>query len=212
MEIYKALFRRWGPQYWWPAEDPLEMMIGAILTQNTSWKNVEKAITNLKCHNALDIHVLDRVRVDELASWLKPAGYFNMKAARVKSFICYLKESWGADVTAFLAQETSVLRSSLLGVKGIGPETADSIILYAAHRPVFVVDAYTRRVMERHGWALPDLSYDALAALFNQTLPAHTELYNEYHALIVKLGKEHCKSRPQCDRCPLEPYLPIPRN
>lgn len=208
-EIFTALHDRFGPQGWWPAETAGEMIIGAILVQNTAWTNVEKAIASLRAADALHWPALHRMTAPRLAALIRPAGYFNVKAARLKSFAAFLDETHGGSVEALLARPAAELRALLLGVKGVGPETADSIVLYAAHQPVFVVDAYTRRILRRHRWAREDASYDDLAALFTRRLPADARLFNEYHALLVRLAKEHCTARvPACAECPLRAWLP----
>ena len=208
-DIFTALHDRFGPQGWWPAETASEMIIGAILVQNTAWINVEKAIANLRAADALHWPELHRMTTPRLAALIRPAGYFNVKAARLKSFAAFLHETHAGSVERLLALPASELRARLLAVHGIGPETADSIVLYAAHQPAFVVDAYTRRVMRRHGWAGADISYDDLAALFTRRLPADARLFNEYHALLVRLAKEHCTARdPACAECPLRAWLP----
>ena len=203
-DIFTALHDRFGPQGWWPAETASEMIIGAILVQNTAWINVEKAIANLREADALRWPELHRMPTPRLAMLIRPAGYFNVKAARLKSFAAFLHETHAGSVERLLALPAAELRARLLAVHGIGPETADSIVLYAAHQPVFVVDAYTRRVMRRHGWAGADIAYDDLAALFTRRLPADARLFNEYHALLVCVGNRFCKKqRPDCDACPL---------
>lgn len=210
-QAYDALHARWGAQHWWPAQTRLEMMIGAILTQNTAWKNVEKAIANLRGHAALNIEVLDQASREQIAEWIRPAGYFNQKAGYIKSMAGTLCDRFGGSLDALFALGTEELRSELLSWKGVGPETADSILLYAGNRPVFVVDAYTRRFLMRHGWCDEKTPYGAIAKLFTDRLPADAQLFNEYHALIVRLGKEHCNTRPKCDGCPLafDPHLPM---
>jgi len=212
--VYRALFKAWGPQYWWPAETRIEMMIGAILTQNTAWTNVEKALTNLKNAGVLTISALHAAPLDQLAAWIRPAGYFNVKAKRIKHFIAWLVDHHGGDIDRVFRGETKTVRAELLAIHGIGKETADSMLLYAGHHPVFVVDAYTRRFLVRHHWIDPKASYDEIAALFEQHLNANTgekvSLYNEFHALIVALAKRHCRTRPDCAKCPLKRWLPKP--
>lgn len=205
--VYDALFDRWGPQHWWPARTRLEMMLGAILTQNTAWTNVEKAIANLRANDALNFSTLESVPEKALAKWVRPAGYFNQKASYIKGMIAAIRERFDGSLDKLFALETQALRKELLSWKGIGAETADSILLYAARRPVFVVDAYTKRFLSRHGICEKKASYDSVAKLFTDNLPEDVQLYNEYHALIVKLGKEHCNTKPRCEGCPLEPFL-----
>ena len=205
-QAYDALFARWGEQHWWPAQSPLEMMLGAILTQNTAWTNVEKAIANLREHDALNFHALERVSLEQLAEWIRPAGYFNQKADYIKNMIETLRERFGGSLSRLFALDTPALRNELLSWKGIGPETADSILLYAAKRPAFVIDTYTKRFLSRHGRCDPNASYNSVAKLFTDTLPEDVQQFNEYHALIVQLGKEHCKAQPECNGCPLEKF------
>lgn len=202
-EACEALYSHWGAQHWWPAQTRLEMMIGAILTQNTAWTNVEKAIENLRHNDLLELPTLLAVSTDELAALIRPAGYFNQKSRYIKTMAELIDLHFGGSLDRLLSLDTGALRKELLSWKGVGPETADSILLYAAKRPVFVVDAYTRRFMERHGWCNPGDSYGHIASLFTSALPSDVELFNEYHALIVKLGKECCRPKPQCACCPL---------
>lgn len=206
-QSFDALFARWGEQHWWPAQSPFEIMLGAILTQNTAWTHVEKAIENLRQYNALEFRVLNDVSQEKVAEWIRPAGYFNQKAGYIKGMAEHIHQRFDGSLDRLFALDTPALRSELLSWKGIGPETADSILLYAAKRPVFVVDAYTRRVCIRHGWINEKASYDSVAKLFTDNLPVDTALYNEYHALIVRLCKEPCTTRPRCAGCPLESFL-----
>jgi len=203
-EIYQLLFERFGPQHWWPGETKFEIITGAILTQNTSWANVEKAIANLKSADSLTPEKLYQFDVPQLAELIRPAGYFNIKAKRLKNFVTWLFENYEGKLTNLESLDTDQLRSELLAVKGIGPETADSILLYALNRPVFVVDAYTARIAFRHGLIEPNADYEQLRGLFQSNLPQDTQLFNEYHALLVKVGKEFCKPKAQCSSCPLE--------
>ncbi len=205
---YDALFARWGPQNWWPARTRLEMMIGAILTQNTAWSNVEKAISTLRRNGALDFDTLEKVSEERLAEWIRSAGYFNQKAGYIKAMVAAIRQNFDGSLNPLFALDTPALRQELLSWKGIGPETADSILLYAAKRPVFVVDAYTKRFLARHGWCEKKGPYDSVAKLFTDNLPEDVQLFNEYHALIVRLGKEHCNTQPKCKGCPLECFLP----
>ncbi len=203
--IYDSLYKRYGPQGWWPSESKLECALGAILTQNTAWKNVEKAIENLKREGFISIEKIDRASHGELARLLRPSGYFNQKAAKLKNFARFVMEGYGGDLDAMLEEDASALREKLLNVKGIGPETADSIVLYAAGKPLFVVDAYTVRVLRRHQLIPEQTSYDEVQELLTQSLPPEPELYNEFHALFVRVGKERCKKKaPLCSGCPLE--------
>ena len=201
--VYERLFARNGPQHWWPAESPLEMAIGAILTQSTAWANVAKAIANLRAAAALSVPALQALPEVDLAEIIRPSGYFRAKARKVKAFIATLVAEYGGDLGNLLALPTPVLRERLLAVHGVGPETADSIALYAGGHPVFVVDAYTRRIFSRLGLVDEKVSYEGLQALFSAHLPADARLCNEYHALIVRHGKEVCRKRPLCGECVL---------
>ena len=201
--MYDRMHGHFGPQGWWPAETPLEMIVGAVLTQNTNWGNVEKALANLKERDLLTLDRLHRLPPETLADAIRPAGYYNIKAGRLKNLIRYVMEEHEGSLSRMLDEDRRTLREGLLGVKGIGPETADSIVLYGAHQPVFVVDAYTHRILSRHGLAEEQASYDELQALFMDTLPEDVPLYQEFHALIVRTGKEYCRKTPLCDRCPV---------
>jgi endonuclease-3 related protein len=209
--IYTALFDHFGPQQWWPGETPLEVLVGAVLTQNTNWANVSRAIGNLKEENLLSFAALDSLSDAVLAEKIRPSGYFNLKARRLKNLLALIsREEPAGDLDLFFAQETATLREKLLSAKGIGPETADSILLYAAGKPVFVVDAYTYRMLTRHGLIGEETDYAEMQELFMAALPADAALFNEYHALIVRLGKEYCKkSRPRCQQCPLRHFEPL---
>lgn len=202
--IYTKLFTCFGVQRWWPGESPFEVIIGAILTQNTNWKNVEKAINNLKRKSLLNPKRLYRISLKRLASSIKPAGYFNIKAERLKYFLNVLFNTYNGSLKNMFSFKTPRLRQILLDIKGIGEETADSILLYAAKRPVFVVDAYTKRIFLRHGLIKQRDSYRQIQDLFMKNLNKDTKLFNEYHALLVKLGKDICiKRNPKCNLCPL---------
>lgn len=203
LQIYERLLHHYGPQYWWPAQTRFEIIIGAILTQSVSWSNVEKAIANLKAAQALDPDVLHALPIDELARLIRPAGYYNAKARKIKAFAAHLHEHYECDLDALLSRETQALRHELLSVHGIGPETADSIILYAAGQPVFVVDAYTRRLLSHLGLASSYINYNDLQAIFEDNLPNQASLFQEYHALIVRHAKSTCRKRPLCVACPL---------
>ncbi len=207
-EIYKRLWKAYGPQHWWPGDTPLEVMVGAVLTQNTNWQGVEKAIANLKRSGLLAVDKLHTVPTDKLARLIRPSGYFNLKASRLKNLIELVVEGYGSDLKAMARVETAQLRKELLAVKGVGPETADSILLYGFHRPIFVVDTYTRRVVGRHGLAEEMAGYRELQEMFMQQLPPDASVFNEYHALLVRVGKLHCQRSPRCQDCPLEPMLP----
>lgn len=204
--MYDALFRAYGPQGWWPGRTRTEIVLGAILTQNTNWKNVEKAIARLEAARLLDWAALRDVPEAELAEHIRPAGYYNVKARRLKAFVTWLWQHHDGDLDRLAERDLESLRAELLSVSGIGPETADSILLYALDRPSFVVDAYTARVAVRHGLLDAGLTYDELKALYEGNLPHEVNLFNEYHALLVAVGKNHCKPRPQCAGCPLESF------
>ena len=203
--IYKKLFYHFGPQHWWPADTPFEVMVGAILTQNTNWLNVEKALDNIKREKLLTPHKLYRISEKRLALLIRPAGYFNIKAKRLKAFLHFFFQSCAGNFKKMRLVKTYDLRHQLLCVNGIGPETADSILLYALERPIFVVDAYTKRFLLRHELIKEDASYDEMQNLFMQNLKCDVKLFNEYHALLVKLGKDTClKTNPKCAACPLK--------
>lgn len=205
VSIYRRLYAHFGPQHWWPADSAFEVMVGAILTQNTSWSNVEKAVANLKKHNVLVPVQLYNLSDKKLGQLIRSAGYYNIKAKRLKSFLEFFIGRYNASIKRISAAKSACLRQELLGVKGIGPETADSILLYALNKPVFVVDAYTKRIFSRLKLLKEGASYDAAQKLFTSGLKANTKLFNEYHALIVALAKNYCgKSKPKCSLCPLD--------
>ena len=204
IEIYQLLLARFGPQNWWPGETQFEIIVGAILTQNTNWTNVEKAIANLKSANLLTPEKLHNLELTQLAPLIKSAGYFNVKAKRLKNFLTWLFNDYNGSLTDLQQLNTDRLREELLTIKGVGPETADSILLYAFERPVFVVDAYTARIAVRHHLLEPDIDYEQLRYLFESNLSADVKFFNEYHALLVRLGKEFCKPKPKCSTCPLK--------
>jgi endonuclease-3 related protein len=204
MEIYNLLFSALGPQNWWPAETELEMMVGAILTQNTNWNNVEKAIQNLKEKDLLSIKGLSQIPASILAGYIRSAGYYNIKAKRLKNLIKFIEDKYNGDIDRLLSLDTDTIRKELLSVKGIGMETADSIILYGAGRPIFVVDTYTHRILTRHNLIEEEAGYNDLQLAFMDNLPNDAELFQEFHALIVKTGKDFCRKRPLCPNCPLE--------
>lgn len=203
--IYGSLLKRYGPQNWWPGDSPLECVIGAVLTQNTAWTNVEKAIANLKSHALLSMDGLLGVATAELARLIRPSGYYNQKAKKIKRFVEFLAKDYEGDLDKLFKENAPTLRCKLLALNGIGPETADSIVLYAARKPVFVIDAYTTRIMQRHGLVPSETSYHEVQELFTDRLALDTEMFNEFHALLVRVGKEHCKkANPLCSGCPLE--------
>lgn len=203
LTVYHKLYSHYGPQHWWPGETPLEIALGAILTQNTSWSNVEKAIENIKEERVLSVRALRSMPAERLAVILKPAGYFNVKARRLKAFVDFLISHFKGDLESMQGEDINSLRKELLNVHGIGQETADSILLYALDKPMFVIDTYTKRVLSRHGLMPYDGSYEMYQALFHETLGADAQLYSEYHALLVRVGKECCRPKPRCDACPL---------
>jgi len=206
MSMYGALVARFGHRNWWPADSPFEVCIGAILTQNTAWKNVAKAIDNLKA-GVLDSIKIYRTDHEELAQIIKPAGYFNVKATRLRNFVNHLVEKHGGDLDSLFSSPLAKLREELLSVKGIGKETADSMILYAANKPIFVVDAYTKRVLYRHGLVSENADYDSMQSLFEANLPADVALFNDFHAQLVAVGHHYCKRIPLCEECPLQSHL-----
>jgi endonuclease-3 related protein len=201
LNIYHQLMARYGPQYWWPAPEPFEIIVGAILTQSAAWSNVEKAIANLKSAKALSPEALRWLTLPELAGLIRPCGYYNAKALKLKSFAHWLGEYYDDDLGKLFVNSIDSLRQQLISVYGIGQETADSIILYAANKPIFVIDAYTRRIINRIGLALNNNSYTAYQNLFMHNLPADAHLFNEYHALLVCLGKRVCRNYPLCHQC-----------
>src|SRR6266536_885700 len=234
--IYESLFRAWGRQHWWPARSRFEVIVGAYLTQNTNWTNVELALRQLRAARMLNVGGIRNISRRKLERLIRSSGYFRQKAQRLKTFVGFLDQDYGGSLTRMFARPTAELREQRLALYGVGAETADSILLYAGQHPVFVVDAYTRRIAERHGLALPTVPYDDLRILFERGLSpepaavfaarssgatAHlpsrmslaarsslTQSFNEMHALMVGVGKKHClKSKPQCEACPLKPLL-----
>jgi endonuclease III related protein len=203
LEMHRLLLNHFGHQKWWPGETPLEIMVGAVLTQNTNWTNVEKAIRNLKKKGLLSLEVLDRLSIQALGEEIRPAGYYNVKAKRLKNLVRFVFERCNGSLEELSTEAIGTLREGLVSVNGVGPETADSILLYALERPVFVVDAYTHRILLRHGMADEQMAYHELQELFVDHLPEDMHLFNEFHALIVKTGKDYCNKRPLCSDCPL---------
>lgn len=201
LQVFDLLLETHGRQEWWPGDTPFEVMVGAILTQNTAWSSVELAIANLKDAKALQQQRILDLPIDELGQLIRPLGYFNQKAKRLHNLCCFLEENGGEDGLSRV--DTATLRDMLLSVNGIGPETADDILLYALERPVFVVDAYTRRIFSRLGMLQGDEGYEEIRSGFEQALGPDIEMFNEYHALIVLHGKETCKNKPHCDQCSL---------
>ncbi|MGH9770985.1 MAG: endonuclease III domain-containing protein [Candidatus Acidiferrales bacterium] len=207
-EYYDSLLMALGPQHWWPGKTQFEVIVGAILTQNTSWTNVERAIANLRTAQLLSPAKIDKLPLRRLEGLIRSSGYFRQKARKLKAFCQFLRVLHQGSLKKMFATPTEVLREQLLGVFGIGPETADSILLYAGQHSVFVVDAYTKRILARHGWVDENASYDRVRGLFERQLPGNTQRFNEFHALIVDMGKRFCHTRePLCGECPLGPYL-----
>ena len=209
MDYYLAMSDALGPMRWWPAGSPFEVIVGAILTQNTAWTNVERAIANLKRERLLTLKGIARTSNLRLAKLIRSSGYFRQKAIKLKAFVRFLQDEYGGSLKRMFATPTEDLRKKLLGVHGIGPETADSILLYAGMHRVFVVDAYTRRILSRHGLANGKEDYDEIRVMFEDRLPRDVQLYNEFHALIVNTGKKWCRTKiPLCTECPLAKFLP----
>lgn len=236
LKVYEKLYSSFGPQGWWPItkkgkklpgyyplsysrkkySEKLEICLGAILTQNTSWKNAERALFNLTANKLIDVKKINVISKNRLAAFIRPSGYYNQKAERIKNFAKYILCNYGASISLFFKNSTKKLRNELLSLSGIGPETADSILLYAASRPVFVVDAYTIRAGARMGWfgagknfLIPlcgkkDKDYKNIQEFFHNALPVSFKIYNEFHALIVELGKNYCRKKPACEKCPLK--------
>ena len=201
LSIYHQLMAHYGPQYWWPAKEPFEVIVGAILTQSAAWSNVEKAIASLKSAGALSPKALRWLPLSQVAALIYPCGYYNAKAVKLKSFAHWLGEYYEDDLSKLFASDTDYLRQQLLSIHGIGQETADSVILYAAGKSIFVIDAYTRRIVDRIGLAPDRSSYAAYQTLFMDNLPTDAKLFNEYHALLVRLGKSVCRNHPLCREC-----------
>lgn len=199
--IYGRLYEAFGPQHWWPGDSPLEVAVGAVLTQNTAWTNVERAIAVLKSHRLMSLRGLARLTPGRLAPLIRAAGCHNIKARRVLALVRWLEYQGG--FAALRRRPTTALRVSLLSCHGVGPETADSVLLYALGRPCFVGDAYTRRVLSRMSLVAGNEPYEELRLMFETSLPRRARLYNEYHALLVRLAKTHCRARPACTGCPL---------
>jgi endonuclease-3 related protein len=205
--VYKALRKAYGHQNWWPGDTAFEVIVGAILTQNTAWTNVEKAIANLKKEGKLSFKALRRVPAKNLSQMIRSAGYFNVKADRLKCFMDFLHRECRGDLSKLKKNTMSALREKLLAVKGVGPETADSILLYALDKTSFVIDAYTKRIFSRHGLAKDHEDYEKWREIFMRSLPEDRGLYNDFHAQIVRTGKDYCRKVPRCDRCPLRRFF-----
>ena len=212
LAIYERLHSFFGPSGWWPGETSLEVIVGAILTQNTSWRNVEQALARLKQEGALSVERLTRIGEEQLADWIRPAGYYRIKARRLKNFFRFLQEDYHGQIGALVEPPLEKVRDQLLGIRGVGPETADSILLYALGKPTFVVDTYTHRIFSRHRLVPEESDYEGLRSFFMEALPEEVPLFNEYHALIVRTGKTYCKKKaPLCGDCPLgEPGMGRP--
>ena len=210
-QYFDALFQAHGEQHWWPGRTPFEIIVGAILVQNTTWVNTARAIANLHRAKLLTPSAIESAPQLKLARLIRSSGYFRQKARKLKAFVAFLQKEHRGSLAVMFRTPTATLRQQLLAVHGIGPETADSILLYAGHHPVFVVDAYTRRILQRHGLATGKESYEEIRGLFEKSLPNDAQLFNEFHALIVHTGKDFCRSRlPLCSQCALRPYLPKP--
>jgi endonuclease-3 related protein len=202
--VFDRLLNVLGPQYWWPAESPFEVIVGAILTQNTAWRNVKQAIGKLRECDLLTAEAIRTTPLTELALLIRASGYYNQKARKLKAFCEHLESHWHGHLDDFLCQDFDKLRSELLSLHGIGPETADSIILYAAGQPSFVVDAYTYRIFHRHGWVPESIDYEELRSFFAKALEPDVALFQEYHALLVRTGHLYCRRKPACHSCPLD--------
>ncbi len=208
-EVYEKLLAAFGPQQWWPGDSPFEIIVGAVLVQNTAWRNVERAIENLRNADLMEPRRLYTLSEGELAELIRPSGYHQVKARRLRNLLKLIVDQYDGSLNAMFATSLSSLREELLSVNGIGPETADAILLYAGGLPSFVVDTYTHRVLARHGWISYEAHYHEIKDHFESSLPADTALYNEYHALLVRVGKDYCrKTAPKCSACPLVELLP----
>lgn len=208
LTVYRQLLKTLGPQHWWPGESPFEVMVGAVLVQNTAWKNVERAIANLRDAGALEPHAIHALPQSELEELIRPAGYFRVKAKRLRHLVDFIVDRYDGSLDALRTVDVSQLREELLAVHGIGPETADSILLYALDKPVMVVDAYTHRIWARHGWIDYESDYHQLQDEILRGLPDDTAVLNEMHALLVHVGHHWCKRVPKCEACPLRELLP----
>uniref|UniRef100_A0A7V4N2N9 Endonuclease III domain-containing protein n=1 Tax=Thermodesulfobacterium geofontis TaxID=1295609 RepID=A0A7V4N2N9_9BACT len=204
-EIYEKLFSHFGPQNWWPADTSFEICVGAILTQNASWKNVKKAIDNLKKKNLLNPFKIYEIPLETLSQIIKPSGFYNIKAKRLKNFVKFLVENYQGDLEILFSKGIEKAREELFSIKGLGKETVDSILLYAGNFPIFVVDTYTYRILNRHSLVPEEATYEEIQALFMENLPQDPQLFNEFHALLVACGKNFCKKKePLCETCPLK--------
>jgi len=203
MRYYHALLDKFGSRNWWPAKTPFEVCIGAVLTQNTAWKNVVRAIDNLKSASLLDPLTLSAIPIEELAQIIRPAGYYNVKAKRLRNFVDHLVMEYDGNLDRLFSLPVDALRMDLLSINGVGKETADSIILYAADKPIFVVDTYTKRVLHRHGLITENADYDTIQDIFHRNLPQDKDLFNDFHAQFVAVGHHYCRTTPRCAECPL---------
>jgi len=209
LQVYERLLNVFGPQHWWPGDSPFEIVVGAVLVQNTAWRNVERAIENLREAGVMESHALYALPPQELAELIRPAGYFQVKAKRLRNLLKFVIDEFDGSLDDMFRTSLQTLREQLLAVHGIGPESADAILLYAGGLNTFVVDTYTHRILARHGWIDYDADYHQIKDHFESTLPADAQLYNEYHALLVRVGKDYCKrTAPKCETCPLQEFLP----
>ncbi len=209
LDAYELLLAHFGLQHWWPGDSPFEIIVGAVLVQNTSWKNVERAIDNIREAGLLSARALYDLPPAELAELIRPAGYFQVKSKRLRHLVAFILTRYGGSLDAMFATSLPTLREELLAVHGIGPETADAILLYAGGLATFVVDTYAHRVLARHGWIDYTAGYDEIKDYFENALPADAPLFNEFHALLVRVGKEFCRrTAPKCEMCPLKDMLP----
>jgi len=203
-KIYQILYKRYGSQHWWPGDTPFEVIVGAVLTQNTAWQNVEKAIGNLKRENLLSVKKLANVSLAKLSTLIRPSGYYNVKAKRLKAMLNFLTNEYDGDISNVKKKNIRTLRPQLLSVDGVGEETADSILLYGLSKPIFVVDTYTKRIFPRHGFFDVNTPYLNVQKFFMKNLPKSVKIYNEYHALLVRLAKDYCRTKPNCRECPIK--------
>jgi len=209
LQAYERLLDTFGPQHWWPGDSPFEIMVGAVLVQNTAWPNVERAIANLREAGVMEPRALYALPPNELAELIRSAGYFQVKARRLRNLLKFVIDEYDGSLEQMFGTDVATLREQLLAIHGIGPETADAILLYSGGRPTFVVDTYTHRVLARHGWIGYEADYHEIKSHFESSLPADASLYNEYHALLVRVGKEFCRrTAPKCEACPLAEMLP----
>ncbi|HVT27640.1 MAG TPA: endonuclease III domain-containing protein [Lacipirellulaceae bacterium] len=209
ISVYERMLKKFGPQNWWPGDSPFEIMVGAVLVQNTAWRNVERAIANLRDAGLMEPRELYQLSLTELAELIRPAGYYQVKAKRLRNLLQFIVDTYDGSLESMFRNDLASLRDELLTIHGIGPETADAILLYAGGLPTFVVDTYTHRILARHGWIGYDFTYHEIKDYFESSLPPDAALYNEYHALLVRVGKDYCKrTAPKCQLCPLAPTLP----